>query len=367
MVAEGYKQTEIGVMPTNWLVKDIGSILHIRHGKSQKEVEVIDGKYPILGTGGEIGRTNHSLYSKPSVLIGRKGTIDKPSYMDTPFWTVDTLFYSEINQNTHAKFIYYKFSQINWYSYNEASGVPSLNAKTIENIFIAIPPTIAEQKAIATALSDTDELLNSLEKLIAKKEAVKTATMQKLLTPKEGWKVFLIEDIAQITTGNKNTQDKKNSGKYPFFVRSQTIERINSYSFDGEAVLTAGDGVGTGKVFHYINGKFDAHQRVYLISGFKERINGYYFYLYFSNNFYSRMMQMTAKSSVDSVRREMIAKMPIPIPPTIVEQQAIATILSDMDSDIETLKSKLSKIKAIKEGMMQELLTGRIRLHKNAS
>lgn len=362
MITEGYKRTEIGVMPIDWLVKDIGSILHIRHGKSQKEVEVIDGKYPILGTGGEIGRTNHSLYSKPSVLIGRKGTIDKPLYMDTPFWTVDTLFYSEINQNTSAKFIYYKFSQINWYLYNEASGVPSLNAKTIENICIAIPPTIAEQQAIATALSDTDELINLLQKLISKKEAIKTATIQQLLAPKDGWEVCLVEDIAQITTGNKNTQDKKNSGKYPFFVRSQTIERINSYSFDGEAVLTAGDGVGTGKVFHYINGKFDAHQRVYLISGFKERINGYYFYLYFSNNFYSRMMQMTAKSSVDSVRREMIAKMPVVIPPTLAEQQAITTTIYDMDSDIDALKSKLSKIKAIKDGMMQELLTGKIRL-----
>ena len=169
-------------------------------------------------------------------------------------------------------------------------------------------------------------------------------------------------NIAHITTGSRNTQDRIDDGQYPFFVRSQTIERINSYSFDGEAVLTAGDGVGTGKVFHYINGKFDAHQRVYLISDFGERIVGYFFYLYFSSHFYARIMQMTAKSSVDSVRREMIARMLIPLPPTTAEQEAIARILSDMDAEITALEAQVGKAHELKQGMMQELLTGRIRL-----
>ena len=79
----------------------------------------------------------------------------------------------------------------------------------------------------------------------------------------EDWDIDGIQNLAEIKTGAKNTQDKIDGGEYPFFVRSQTIERINSFSFDGEAILTAGDGVGTGKVFHYINGKFDYHQRVY--------------------------------------------------------------------------------------------------------
>jgi type I restriction enzyme S subunit len=139
----------------------------------------------------------------------------------------------------------------------------------------------------------------------------------------EDWVLDYVENLAHITTGGRNTQDRVEEGRYPFFVRSQTVERINTYSFDGEAVLTAGDGVGTGKVFHYINGKFDAHQRVYRISDFNERIDGYFFYLYFSTHFYNRIMQMTAKSSVDSVRREMIARMPIPFPRTKDEQKAI--------------------------------------------
>ncbi len=175
------------------------------------------------------------------------------------------------------------------------------------------------------------------------------------------WDVQPISRIAKITTGSKNTQDKVDTGLYPFFVRSQVIERINSYSYDGEAILTAGDGVGTGKVFHYINGKFDIHQRVYKISDFSNDINGYYFYLYFSNNFYNRIMQMTAKSSVDSVRMEMIADMQIPLP-VKTEQALIAKALSDADNLIEKIEALIEKKKNIKQGAMQELLTGKRRM-----
>jgi type I restriction enzyme S subunit len=159
----------------------------------------------------------------------------------------------------------------------------------------------------------------------------------------EDWRIEFVENLAHITTGSKNTQDRVDDGQYPFFVRSQKVERINSYSFDGEAVLTAGDGVGTGKVFHYINGKFDVHQRVYRLSDFNAQINGYFFYLYFSNHFYGRIMQMTAKSSVDSVRREMIAKMLIPLPPTKAEQEAIAGALSEADALTESLEQLIAK------------------------
>lgn len=175
------------------------------------------------------------------------------------------------------------------------------------------------------------------------------------------WEVEPIESFALITTGGRNTQDRVDDGAYPFFVRSQKIERINSYSFDGEAVLTAGDGVGTGKIFHYINGKCDIHQRVYRISDFRNDVSGYHFYLYFSANFYNRIMQMTAKSSVDSVRREMIARMLIALPPK-PEQEAIAEALSDADALIESLEALIAKKRAIKQGAMQDLLSGRKRL-----
>lgn len=170
------------------------------------------------------------------------------------------------------------------------------------------------------------------------------------------WDIDYIKNLAVIKTGSRNTQDRIENGLYPFFVRSQTVERINSYSYDGEAVLTAGDGVGVGKVIHYVNEKFDCHQRVYRISDFSKKLNGYYFYLYFSNNFLNRIMQMTAKSSVDSVRMDMIANMQIPLPPTKTEQIAIAKALSDADALINSLEKLIAKKRYIKQGAMQQLL-----------
>ena len=177
----------------------------------------------------------------------------------------------------------------------------------------------------------------------------------------EDWEVNRIDQHTSIKTGSRNTQDNEEGGEYPFFVRSQEVERIDTYSYDGEAVLTAGDGVGTGKVFHYIRGRFDVHQRVYRISDFSDQLNGRYFFFQFSERFYHRIMSMTAKSSVDSVRMEMIAGMRIPMPPAR-EQRAIAAVLSDVDELIGSLEALIAKKRAIKQAAMQQLLTGRTRL-----
>lgn len=170
-----------------------------------------------------------------------------------------------------------------------------------------------------------------------------------------------IRAFASIGTGAKDTKDRVAGGKYPFFVRSQTVERIDTWSFDGEAVLTAGDGVGTGKVFHYIDGKFDYHQRVYRISDFRADVSGRYFFHYFSMNFLARIESLTAKSSVDSVRMETIAGMQIPLPER-PEQDRIAQAIDDAEELINALARLIAKKQAIKQGMMQELLSGRTRL-----
>ena len=176
----------------------------------------------------------------------------------------------------------------------------------------------------------------------------------------EDWNCAAAKYLMRIETGSRNTEHKTDAGKYPFFVRSQKIEHIDTYHYDCEAVLTAGDGVGTGKVFHHYIGKFDAHQRVYVMSDFKG-ITGRFFYNYFSENFGNEVSKYTAKSSVDSVRRDMIAEMLIPTPP-IPEQERIAEALSDVDSMISSLEKLIAKKKAVKQGAMQELLTGKKRL-----
>jgi len=171
----------------------------------------------------------------------------------------------------------------------------------------------------------------------------------------EGWEKNIIGSCLKISTGDKDTQDKIEDGKYPFFVRSNIIERLNSYSFEGEAVLTAGDGVGVGKVFHHYDGKFAFHQRVYAIYGFNKEIDGKYFYNFFSSKFLQEIEKYSAKTSVDSVRRPMIFNMEILLPP-LQEQQKIAEILSEVDSAIDKTKQLIEKNKRLKTALMQDLL-----------
>ena len=166
----------------------------------------------------------------------------------------------------------------------------------------------------------------------------------------EEWERKRFKDVCNITTGNKNTQDKSDNGIYPFYVRSKIVERINSWTFDGEAILTAGDGVGVGKVFHYSTGKIGVHQRVYILSDFK--CDGKYLYSYFAGNFYNRVKRMSAKNSVDSVRMEMIADMPISLPSN-EEQKKIGHLLALLDERIATQNKIIEDLKKLKSAIIE--------------
>lgn len=152
--------------------------------------------------------------------------------------------------------------------------------------------------------------------------------------------------MCSISTGKSNTQDKVEDGEYPFYVRSPIVERSTKYLYDEEAVITVGDGVGTGKVFHYVNGKYDLHQRCYRMYDFTEELNAIYFYHTFSKLFYKRVMAMTAKTSVDSVRLEMIADMEMPIP-KVDEQVKIGAYFDNLDNLITLHQCSLNFTKII--------------------
>jgi len=230
-------------------------------------------------------------------------------------------------------------------------------------------PDNKEQKKIADCLSSIDELIAAEDKKLLALRTHKKGLMQKLF-PAEGetvpewrfpefkdageWSTYSVKDFAKVTTGNKDTQNKIDNGKYPFFVRSQTVEKINSYTFDCEAILTSGDGVGVGKNFHYIAGKFDFHQRVYCIYDFSKQVCGKFIFQYFSEHFNKRVMQLSAKNSVDSVRMSMITEMPISLP-CIKEQQKTATVLSSIDDLITAQAEKIDVLRAHKKGLMQGL------------
>lgn len=227
---------------------------------------------------------------------------------------------------------------------------------------------LTQQQEIGRARKDLDQLIVALEHLIAKKMAIKNGVMQQLLTGNtrlagftEQWVDVRLGEIARIKTGSRNNQDKESLGRYPFFVRSATVERINSYSYDCEAILVPGEG-GIGSIFHYVRGKFEVHQRVYRISEFDSRSSGRFVYYYMRQFFGPHAMENSVKATVDSLRLPTFNGFRLHLPRHIEEQKAIAGVLDDVENEVGALDERLAKAQAIKLGMMQQLLTGRTRL-----
>ncbi len=175
----------------------------------------------------------------------------------------------------------------------------------------------------------------------------------------EEWEVRRLKFLCSINTGSKDTINAKYDGEYPFYVRSPKIERIDTYSFDGEAILTAGDGVGAGKVFHYVNGRFDYHQRVYNLHNFK-KINPKFLFYYLRENFSKEIEKSNAKSTVDSIRLPMLLNFPIVIP-NIENEDAISNYLdikcSKIDETIQKEKQVIEKLKQYKQSVITEAVT----------
>jgi type I restriction enzyme S subunit len=375
-IREGYKQTEIGVIPEDWDYLKAEDCVSIKTGSRNTVDKQNDGVYPFFVRSQQVEKINSFSFDCEAVLTAGDGvgTGKVFHYINGKFDVHQRVYVMNDFKNILGKYFYYYFSN---YFYDEVckytakSSVDSVRRDMVAKMLLPIPP-IPEQQAIATALSDIDGLINSLQKLIDKKKKIKQGAMQELLTGKrrlEGFRGEWVEvelgTITKINTGKRNNEDKVESGKYPFFVRSKKIERIDTYSFEGEAIIVPGEG-NIGDIFHYVNGRFDFHQRVYKISNFSLGIYPKYVYYYMINYFGEYALRNTVKATVDSLRLPTFQKFILKIPPTIEEQTAIANILSDMDREIEALERKLNKYKDIKQGMMQELLTGRIRLLEEA-
>ena len=220
---------------------------------------------------------------------------------------------------------------------------PAINANDLAEIEVAAPSDESEAQKIGTIFRSIDNLITLHQRKYDKLTKVKKSMLEKMF-PKNGanvpeirfkgfsdaWEQRKAKELCSIGTGKSNTQDQVDDGKYPFYIRSDVPVRSNKYLYDCEAVITIGDG-NIGKVFHYVNGKFDLHQRCYKMTDFQD-IWGKYFFYYFSTRFYDRAMKMTAKATVDSVRLEMISEMDIWKPIQIDEQQKIAELFTNLDN-----------------------------------
>jgi type I restriction enzyme S subunit len=169
------------------------------------------------------------------------------------------------------------------------------------------------------------------------------------------WRVLQTRRVCELTTGGRDTQDADQDAAYPFFVRSQTVERIGTHSFDGEGVLTSGDGAGVGKIFHHYIGKLEFHQRVYLYHAFRH-VTGRFFFYYLREHLALVVLAGNAKSTVDSLRRPMLQEFPVVVPP-IPEQRAIVSFLDRKTAAIDALIAKKERLIELLQEKRQALIT----------
>lgn len=268
----------------------------------------------------------------------------------------------------YGEYLFYWLGHKGLAQFADVTSIPQINNKHITPLRVQFPEDPEEQRKIAKALADADALIDSLEQLLTKKRQIKQGAMQELLTGKRRlpgftgeWKTASLGQIAKVKTGSMNNQDKVDDGEYPFFVRSQSVERIDVFTHDCEAILVPGEG-GIGSIFHYIQGRFALHQRVYGITDFSDEVLGRFLFFFMRVFFGAHAMENSVKATVDSLRLPTFLNFELRLPPTKDEQTAIVEVLSDLESAVEALELRLTKARALKQAMAQALLTGRIRL-----
>ena len=252
---------------------------------------------------------------------------------------------------------------------------------------VCIKPPRNEQEAIVTYLDkitgDIDRAIEAQQKMIdalnERKQIIITRAVTRGLNPDaplrdsgidwlgkipQHWEIIPMRYLCKMKTGDKDTIMRDDNGKYPFYVRSPHIEHINTYSYDGEAVLMAGDGVGAGKVFHYVNGKFDYHQRVYNFHQFK-RITGMFLYFYLKCNFRYKIEEGGAKSTVDSVRLPWLKAFPICVMPKDEQQSIVEHIhksTGPIDCALSNCERMISLLLERKQIIINEVVTGKTKV-----
>ena len=301
--------------------RPLENILKIRNGSDYKGFG--PGDIPVYGSGGIMTYIDHFAYDKPSVLIPRKGSVDKLYYVDTPFWNVDTVFYTEINTTIAIpRYVYHCLLKEHLEQYNTAGGVPSLTQAVLNKVRIPVPP-IGVQREIVQILDNFTELT---AELTARKQQYDYYRGELLSFGDQPIPVVSLEQIAEIGTGSSNTNEGLEEGAYPFFVRSQEPLRKNDYEYDETAIITAGDGVGVGKVFHYVEGKYALHQRAYRIHITSPDVLPRYYFHYMRSAFLPYIEKTMYQGSVASIRRPMLNAFPVPVPPLPVQERLISVL-----------------------------------------
>jgi len=180
----------LGLMPKSWTICRLKNLATIKNGQDYKSVQADDG-YPVMGSGGQFTFASKFMYDKPSVLLGRKGTIDKPLYINEPFWTVDTMYYTELNEGFDAKYLHYLALTIQFSRYSTNTALPSMTQEHLSNYKFSVPKAESERKKITEFLdletAKIDNLIDKQQQLIEllkeKRQAVISHAVTKGLNP----------------------------------------------------------------------------------------------------------------------------------------------------------------------------------------
>lgn len=380
-IPEGFQKTEVGIIPNDWIVKKLKDVAPLQRGFDLTNSEIVSGDYPVVYSNG-IGNYHNKYTSKaPGVITGRSGTIGKIHYIESNYWAHNTCLWVTDFKNNSPLFIYYLFSSLNFNQFSSGSGVPTLNRNDLHDYKIPLPPK-AEQTAIANALNDADELITRLEKLIAKKRNIKQGAMQESLKPKDDWEVKKLgECLSQNPDYGINAPAVEFDESLPVYLRITDITEDGKYSkknivsvdsiysskyfLEKDDLVFARTGASVGKTYLY-----NSNNGRLVFAGFLIRVKvnpkiliPEYFQFFTQTALYWDWIRSNSmRTGQPGINGNEYKELLINLPPTVDEQVQIAQILSDMDLEIERLETKLEKYKMLKQGMMQNLLTGKIRL-----
>ena len=367
-------------------IKDVS--LSVASGITKKKAS--RGKYNVYGSTGIIGYSNLYDYSGVKILVARVGAnAGTINIVDGKYGVSDNTIIIDVSQQYNVKYVYYQLKYLNLHSLIFGSGQPLITGTQLKQLKFR-NVELTEQVAIVKALSDIDSLISSLQKLIEKKKAIKQGTMQELLTAQKRlpgfygeWKHGVWKDVlAGFYSGATPYRGRADyykgnirwvsSGELNYNIIKDTIEHISEKAKNETSLvvhpagtflmaITGLEAAGTRGSCAILGKDATTNQSCMAIYGTDKMIIPYLYHYYLLNG-EELAFQYCQGTKQQSYTAAIVKELPIYYPCDIVEQQAIAQVLSDMDSEIEQLEKKLAKYQQIKQGMMQELLTGRIRL-----
>lgn len=394
-IPEGYKQTDLGVIPDDWEVHVLGdktikigsgitptggSRIYKSEGRpflrsqnigwgnlSLEDVAYIDDIIHNTFKGTEI-RDCDVFLNITGASIGRSAVADQRVVNGNVNQHVCIIrpIEQELNSYFLNCFLLSNKGQKQIDAFQAGGNRQGLNFGQIKSFEIPLPPTVEEQKAIAQSLSDVDALITECDRLITKKRNTKQGTMQQLLTGKKRlpgfsgeWEVKKLEMVAPLQRGFDLPTSQLIKGNYPVVYSNGILNFHNKYQAKAPGVVTGRSGT-IGKVT-FVKTDYWPHNTSLWVTDFKGNSPKFIYYLYI----FIGLERFGTGSGVPTLNRNDVHAFQTPLPPTQEEQKAIVQILSDMDAEIEALERKRDKYKAIKQGMMQELLTGKTRLIGN--